>query len=207
MREWYFDWETSRDIRAHLYDYREQRQIAAHESRDADWMFFAGAVKAIQRLLHLERGRKRTLQIPREHRQFHSDSKPTMCWVCMGSGIHPQNTGGGCDTKHLDRLCAGVREAAAKLKDPPTCPLCDGIIDYGVYIGSEKVSPSCRDCNSSFGSKGFATLEQAVRFMCGPEGKRREWFKAEAERQKPQRADQVKRKKGHRKLTTIVGKP
>lgn len=166
----YWDAHTSNDMKAHLYEYADRCKEAAREKSDADWMFFFGARKAVQRLLFLYKGRREALDVPTRQRNVPRNCRSESlqsCFICMGSGVHPQTRGGATTQQRIDYLTARVKRQLSKMKDVPKCPLCGGEIYYGVYLRTEYVSPSCYSCQSHYGSNGFKTLKEAVRFMRG----------------------------------------
>jgi hypothetical protein len=160
----YFDYETDHDIKAHLHEYSDKRRNASELKNNAEWLFFYGASRALQRLLWLSRGRSDAEGIPKSHRRHHDEGHIRSCHVCMGSGYHPQKQGDSVRQKHLDTLSNRLKKAMLKVKNPPSCPVCAGKIEYGVYLGTEKIAASCRKCHSRYGN-GFKDLKQALRFF------------------------------------------
>lgn len=166
-RYWHF--ETDQTMRAHIHEYVEKRQDAALNHKDADWLFFFGAHKAVQRLLHIDRERVQQLAMPKAIRKYHLPQTGfDTCFACMGSGYHPQKRGTGITFKRLDMLGARLKKRVAKVKDKPACPLCGSELYYSIYIGTENISVSCDSCHAHYGGRGFRTLKEAMTYMRYP---------------------------------------
>lgn len=159
------DNETIKTLSAHYREYIKRRRKAYTLGLKADWLFLHGAARAAQRLLFVERNRAEELNIPAAHRKYHGKTGISTCFVCMGSGIHPQGDGGTVNTERMDRIISQTQAEAGKLENPPTCPACGGSIEFGNFIGSERVTMSCTKCETMYRRHGWASVNDAVAWM------------------------------------------